>query len=231
MIAFISLISAPTDSTGLKPQIGTQSIFDLVFSGGPSAIFILSLLAILLFLAITIFTERWLTIKKATKIDDYFMNNIRMNVQAGNLQAARQLCQQTDSPVARMVDKGLSRIGKPLRDIDTAIQNVGNVELLKLEKNLPFLASISGISPMIGLLGTVAGMILAFYEMATAQNVTPDVLAGGIYQALFATAFGLLDGIISLLGYNLLVAEIDKVVYKMELFSIEFMDLLQEPAK
>lgn len=234
MLAFIPLISSQADSSSVDQAvqgIGKQSIFDLIFSGGFSSIFILGLLLFLLFLAVAIFIERWLTIKRASKIDEYFMNNIRTNVQSGNLQAARQLCQQVDSPVARMVDKGLSRIGKPLRDIDAAIENVGNVELLKLEKNLPFLASISGISPMIGLLGTVSGMILAFYEMATAQNVTPDVLAGGIYQALFATAGGLLNGIFALLGYNLLVSEIEKVVYKMQLYSIEFMDLLQEPSK
>jgi len=230
-MAIIPLISSPTDVTVNPTGVGTKSIFDLVFSGGPSSVIIMSILAILSFFAIIIFVERWLTIKKAGKIDEYFMNNIRTNVQSGNLQAAKLLCQQVDSPVARMVEKGLNRIGKPLRDIDAAIENVGNVELLKLEKNLPFLASISGISPMVGLLGTVSGMILAFYNMATAQNVTPDVLAGGIYQALFATAFGLFNGIISLLGYNLLVANIDKVVYKMQLYSIEFMDLLQEPAK
>ena len=229
-MAFIPLVPSPVDTVGVQQGVGTQSIFDLVFSGGVSAVIIMSILGILSFLAIIIFVERWLTIKKAGKIDEYFMNNIRSNVQAGNLQAAKLLCQQVDSPVAKMIEKGLNRIGKPLRDIDAAIENVGNVELLKLEKNLPFLASISGISPMVGLLGTVSGMILAFYEMATAQNVTPDVLAGGIYQALFATAFGLFNGIIALLGYNLLVANIDKVVYKMQLYSIEFMDLLQEPA-
>ncbi len=224
------LISVPADSTATQ-GVGTQSIMDLVFSGGISSVLILGILLVLSFIGIIIFVERWLTIKKAGKIDENFMNNIRTNVQNGNLQGAKQLCQQTDSPVARMIEKGLNRIGKPLRDIDAAIENVGNVELLKLEKNLPFLASISGISPMVGLLGTVSGMILAFYSMATAQNVTPDVLAGGIYQALFATAFGLFNGIFSLLGYNLLVANIDKVVYKMQLYSMEFMDLLQEPSK
>jgi biopolymer transport protein ExbB len=224
------LISVPADSTATQ-GVGTQSIMDLVFSGGISSVLILGILLVLSFIGIIIFVERWLTIKKAGKIDENFMNNIRANVQNGNLQGAKQLCQQTDSPVARMIEKGLNRIGKPLRDIDAAIENVGNVELLKLEKNLPFLASISGISPMVGLLGTVSGMILAFYSMATAQNVTPDVLAGGIYQALFATAFGLFNGIFSLLGYNLLVANIDKVVYKMQLYSMEFMDLLQEPSK
>jgi biopolymer transport protein ExbB len=157
------------------------------------------------------------------------MNNIRANVAAGNIVGAKALCQTVDSPVARMVEKGLQRIGKPLRDIDAAIENVGNLEIFKLEKNLSRLASIAGAAPMIGFFGTVTGMILAFYEMATAQNVTPSVLAGGIYQALLTTAFGLAIGIFAFVGYNLLVANVDKVVYKMERYTVDFMDLLQEP--
>jgi biopolymer transport protein ExbB len=157
------------------------------------------------------------------------MNNIRVNVQSGNIAAARALCQNNDSPVARMVEKGLQRIGKPLRDIDAAIENVGNLEVFKLEKNLATLASISGAAPMLGFLGTVTGMILAFYQMSTAETITPALLAGGIYQALLTTAFGLGVGIFALIGYNLLVANIDKIVYQMEQSTIDFMDFLQEP--
>ena len=122
------------------------------------------------------------------------------------------------------------RIGKPLRDIDAAIENVGNLEIFKLEKNLSTLASIAGAAPMIGFFGTVTGMIMAFYEMSTSENVTPDALAGGIYQALITTAFGLFVGIISFIGYNSLIASMDRVVFKMEAATVEFMDLLQEPA-
>ena len=136
----------------------------------------------------------------------------------------------TRHPASRMIEKGLQRIGKPLRDIDAAIENVGNLELFKLEKNLSTLASIAGAAPMIGFFGTVTGMILAFYTMATEQNVTPDVLAAGIYQALITTAFGLFIGILAFVGYNILVSNVDKVVYKMERTTMEFMDLLQEPA-
>ena len=128
-----------------------------------------------------------------------------------------------------MVEKGLKRIGKPLRDIDAAIENVGNLEVFKLEKNLSRLASIAGAAPMIGFFGTVTGMIMAFYRMATEQNVTPDVLAGGIYQALVTTAFGLAIGIFAFVGYNILVANVEKVIYEMERTTTEFMDLLQEP--
>ena len=181
-------------------------------------------------LAMYIFIERYLTIQKAGKIDQTFMSNIRSSVQSGNIEGAKGLCRNTDSPVARMVEKGLLRIGKPLRDIDTAIENVGNLEIFKLEKGLSTLASVAGAAPMIGFFGTVTGMILAFYKMATEQNVTPDVLAGGIYQALITTAFGLAIGIVAFVGYNLLVSKVDKVVFNMEQTTVEFMDLLQEPA-
>ncbi len=208
---------------------GSQSLIKIITSGGPMAIIIFGILLILSILAIYIFVERLLTIKKAGNIDQAFMNNIKANVAAGNIAAAKALCQTTDSPVARMVEKGLMRIGKPLRDIDTAIENVGNLEVFKLEKNLSRLASIAGAAPMIGFFGTVTGMILAFYKMATEQNVTPDVLAGGIYQALTTTAFGLAIGIFAFVGYNILVANVDKVIFQMERSTVEFMDLLQEP--
>ena len=209
---------------------GSQSLFDLITQGGIMGIAIVGILLILSVIAFYIFVERYLTIRKAADIDESFMNNIRANVAAGNIAGARALCQTTDSPVARMVEKGLMRIGKPLRDIDAAIENVGNLEVFRLEKNLSRLASIAGAAPMIGFFGTVTGMILAFYKMATEQNVTPDVLAGGIYQALITTAFGLAIGIFAFVGYNLLVANVEKVVYNMERTTVEFMDMLQEPS-
>ena len=211
-------------------ELETQSFLDLIFQGGFLSILIVGILVLLSFIAVYIFLERYWTIKKAGRIDQGFMNNIRANVQAGNLHGAKALCQTTDSPVARMIEKGLMRIGKPLRDIDTAIENVGNLEIFRLEKNLSTLASIAGAAPMIGFFGTVTGMILAFREMATQQNVTPDVLAGGIYQALITTAAGLLIGILAFVGYNILVANVEKVVFQMERTTVEFMDLLQEPS-
>ncbi len=209
--------------------VGSQSFFDILVSGGPLGIFIVLILFVLFIIGLYIFIERYLTIKKASRVDQNFMNNIRANVSAGNIQGAKALCQTTDSPVARMVEKGLQRIGKPLRDIDAAIENVGNLEIFRLEKNLSTLASIAGAAPMIGFFGTVTGMILAFYKMATEQNVTPDVLAGGIYVALITTAVGLFIGILAFVGYNILVANVEKVVFKMERTTTEFMDLLQEP--
>lgn len=218
------------DPKGADKGPEAQSLMDVITSGGPLGVAIVVVLIALSIIALYIFVERYLNIKRAGKVDENFMNNIRANVGAGNIQAARALCQNTDSPVARMVEKGLMRIGKPLRDIDAAIENVGNLEIFRLEKNLSTLASIAGAAPMIGFFGTVTGMIMAFYEMATAENVTPDVLAGGIYQALITTAFGLFIGILAFVGYNILVANVEKVVFKMERSTVEFMDLLQEPS-
>jgi biopolymer transport protein ExbB len=213
----------------VQPTIENQSILDLLFSGGAIGVIIVMITLVMSVIALYIFIERYLSIKKAGQVDENFMNNIRANVSAGNIQAARTLCQNTDTPVARMVEKGLMRIGKPLRDIDAAIENVGNLEIFKLEKNLSTLASIAGAAPMLGFLGTVTGMIMAFFNMAKEQNVTPQLLAGGIYQALITTAVGLFVGIFAFIGFNLLVTNVDKVVYKMERYALEFMDMLQEP--
>ncbi|MBK6619893.1 MAG: MotA/TolQ/ExbB proton channel family protein [Saprospirales bacterium] len=214
----------------IETQVKSQSFLDIIIQSGPVGIAIVLIEILMSFIALYIFVERYLNIKRAGRIDESFIHNIRANVGSGNIQAAKALCLSTDSPVARMVEKGLMRIGKSLRDIDAAIENVGNLEVTKLEKNLSTLASISGAAPMIGFFGTVTGMIQAFYNMSTQQNVTPDLLAGGIYQALLTTAFGLFVGIFALIGYNLLVANVEKVVFKMERTSMEFMDLLQEQA-
>lgn len=224
------LFQAASSELTTEPQVASQSFVDIIVSGGIMGVLIMLALLVLSVIATYIFVERYLNINKASRIDENFMNNIRANVQSGNFAGARALCQSTDSPVARMVEKGLQRIGKPLRDIDAAIENVGNLEIFKLEKNLSTLASIAGAAPMIGFFGTVTGMILAFYQMASQKNVTPDVLAGGIYQALITTAFGLFIGIFAFVGYNILVANVEKVVFKMERTTVEFMDLLQEPS-
>jgi len=210
-------------------------IIDLLYKDGSFGdllgLAIVGILFILSFMALYIFIERYLTINKAGRIDETFLNNIKNSVASGNLEGAKAVCRNTDSPYSRMVEKGIQRIGKPLRDINASIENVGNLEVFKLEKNLSTLASIAGVAPMIGFFGTVTGMILAFYKMSSEDNVTPTVLAGGIYQALFTTAGGLFVGILAFVGYNLLVANVDKVVFKMERTATEFMDMLQEPMK
>jgi len=209
----------------------TLSIIDLMMSGGVGGQLIMLALLILSIIAVYIFVERWLTIQRAGKENPQFMNSIREHVQKGNLDAARSLCNQTDTPVARMLEKGVARIGRPLNDISAAIENVGKLETYKLETNLATLATISGAAPMIGFLGTVIGMILAFHEMANAGGqVNVEMLASGIYTAMTTTVAGLVVGILAFLGYNVLVTRVEKVVFKMEAGSTAFIDLLHEPA-
>ena len=213
-----------------ETTIERESLFQLIVKSGWIGIVIVLILIAMFVVALYLFVERYSAINRAGRIDNNFMNNIRASVQAGNIMGAKALCQNNDSPAAHMIEKGLMRIGKPLKDVNTSIENVGNLEVFRLEKNLSTLASIAGAAPMLGFFGTVTGMIMAFYEMSTAENITPDVLAGGIYQALITTAFGLFVGIFAFIAYNLLVTNVEKVIYKMERTAVEFMDLLQEPA-
>jgi biopolymer transport protein ExbB len=209
----------------------SESLLDIILGSSLSGLLVMGLLLILSIIAVYIIIERYLTLTRAGQVDHNFMNSIRASVENGNLQAAKALCQSVDAPMARMVEKGLDRIGKPLDDINKAIENIGNLELLKLEKNLSTLASISGIAPMIGLLGTVIGLIISFQDMASATNITPQVLSNGIYHALTATAAGLFVSIIAMAGFNLLVTTLDRVIFKMESTAVQFMDLLQEPSR
>ena len=207
----------------------TKSLWELAKAGGP---YIMIPLLLLSFLALYIFIERMIVINRASKEDKSFMDRIRDYILEGKIESATKLCQQTDTPSARMIEKGISRLGKPMNDVLVAIENVGNLETNKLEKGFTMLATISGGAPMIGFLGTVTGMIRAFMDMANAGNsVDITVLAGGIYEAMVTTVAGLVVGIIAYFAYNYLVSKLDDVVQKMELKSIEFMDLLNEPLK
>lgn len=210
----------------------TLSILELITSGGIGGIIVMITLFILSVIAVYIFIERYLTIKKAAQEDQNFMNEIKDFIHDGKLEAARSLCKSTPTPISRMIEKGVNRIGKPLGDIAAAIENTGKLELFKLEKNLATLATISGAAPMIGFLGTVIGMILAFHQMASAGgNIDVEMLSEGIYTAMVTTVAGLIVGIIAYIGYNLLVAKVEKVVFKMEARTTEFLDILNEPAK
>ena len=209
----------------------TISIIELMTSGGLGGQIIMVALLVLSIIAIYIFVERFLTIRKAGEEDAAFMSAVKDSIQKGDLAAAKMHCIKTDSPVARMLEKGIARVGRPLGDISAAVENVGKLETYKLEKNLASLATISGAAPMIGFLGTVIGMILAFHEMAMAGgSVNVEMLAGGIYTAMTTTVAGLVVGIMAYLGYNVLVAKVESVVFKMEARSTEFIDLLHEPA-
>jgi len=187
-------------------------------------IFLLSILAVY------IFVERLLTIQRASKTPEGFLDNVKSSVLRGDINGAKVLCAQSDTPIARMIEKGVSRLGSQLKNIEASIENVGKIEIYKLEKNLSFLATISGVAPMIGFLGTVTGMIQAFIAIAQEEGtVSPKLLSSGIYEAMITTASGLMVGIVAYLGYNYLVTRLQKLIYRMEYTSINFLDLLQEP--
>ena len=220
-----ALTADAEEETAPVLQVG---FWDLFLAGG----WLMWVLVLLAGVMIFIFVERFLAIRKATQIDPNFMNRIRDYISEGNIDAAIDLCRRTDSPIARMVEKGIERIGRPMGDIQTAIENVANVEVAKLETGLPWLASISGGAPMIGFLGTVIGMVQTFMDMSAAGGtVDMALLSGGMYVAMITTVGGLVVGIPAYFGYNYLVAEIEKLVFRMEANSIAFMDILNQPAQ
>ena len=202
--------------------------FELMTKGG----WIMAVLAVMSVIAVAIFIERFAILKKATRDDTNFMNRIKDYIHDGKIDSALALCHSSDYPIARMIEKGVMRIGRPLNDVNTAIENVGNLEITRMERGLPILASIAGGAPMIGFLGTVIGMIQSFWEMSNAgNNVMVDNLAGGIYVALVTTVGGLIVGIIAYFAYNILVSRIERVVFKMQARTMEFMYILNEPAR
>ena len=208
----------------------TLSIYQLIMDGGIGGQIIIALLLVLLAVALYIYFERFFAIKAASKTDRNFMNQIRDHVSQGKLDAAKFLCIQTNSPASRLIEKGITRIGKPLEDINTAIENAGRLEIYKLEKNVSVVATIAGAAPMIGFLGTVIGMIVAIHEIANAGGqIDIKMLSDGLYTAMTTTVAGLIVGIISYIAYNHLVVRTNKVVYEMEAKSVEFLDLLNEP--
>ncbi|MFO8066408.1 MAG: MotA/TolQ/ExbB proton channel family protein [Bacteroidales bacterium] len=215
------------DTAETMPTHDTLSLINLVFKGG----IVMIPLAILLIVAVYIFIERYFAIRRASNDETTFMNNIRDFIYEGRIDSAKALCKNNVSPIAKMIAKGVVRIGRPLNDINAAIENVGKLEVAKLEKNIAFLSTVAGVGPMIGFLGTVIGMVRAFYNMAMAgNNIDISLLAGGIYEAMITTIAGLTVGIIAFICYNILVARIEKVIYIMEARATEFMDLLHEPA-
>jgi biopolymer transport protein ExbB len=210
-----------------QPSQIRLSIWDLAVKGGV----IMIPIALMSVIAVYIFIERYVVIGKASREEHNFMNNIRDFIHNGRIDSALSLCKNTQTPIARMVEKGIIRIGKPLNDISTAIENVGKLEVAKLEKTMATLATIAGAAPMLGFLGTVTGMVEAFYDMSMAgNNIDIALLSGGIYQAMITTVAGLIVGILGYICYNVLVARVEKVVFIMEARATEFMDLLHEPA-
>lgn len=205
----------------------SPSVWDMCVEGG----WIMIPLALLALLSIYIFVERFLVIRAASRYDDSFMKRIRDYIHEGEIESAQNLCKSSNTPYGRLIAKGISRIGRPMNDVLVAIENTGNLEVANLSKGLPWLATTAAGAPMLGFLGTVVGMVQAFYSIANAGNAAQiNSFAGGIYTALSTTVAGLIVGIVAMFAYNFLVARINKVMNHMEARTMEFMDLLNEPA-
>ncbi len=203
------------------------TLWEMAEKGGP----ILIPIAILSIAAVYIFFERYFTIKRFSQIDTRFMDQIKDHVHSGNIDAARALCRNSKTPVARMIEKGLMRLGKPVKEIEGAIENVGKLEVYKMEKNLNILGSISGIAPMFGFLGTIFGVIKIFYQIALQNSLEINTISGGLYVKMISSAAGLLVGMLAYAAFHYLQHMIDRVVNKMEINAVEFIDLLEEPVK
>ena len=206
---------------------GKMNLFDLIEKGGV----IMIPLGLLLALAIFFFFERLIAINKASKLDANFMNMIRDNILSSNISAARSLAKNTSSPVAKMIDKGLQRIGKPIDAIERSMENVGKLEIYKMERNLSVLSLVYGIAPMFGFLGTIFGMLQLFYSISSSGEFTPAEISGGIYTKMITSASGLIIGVLAYVAYNFLNAQIDKNINKMETATADFIDILQEPTR
>ena len=235
MLNFILLQASQNLTEGAKvvgkavqPGGIETGFIDMAIKGGPLMIPIVFLSIVAAF----IFFDRYFAIRKAGKVDSKLMDRVRKYILDGKIDSALALCSSENTPTARMIEKGISRIGRPMADVTTAIENVGNLEVYKLEKGLPVLASVAGGAPMLGFLGTVTGMISAFYDMANAgNNINITLLSSGIYQAMVTTVAGLIVGIVAYFAYNILVTNVEKVVFNMEAATSDFMDMLNEPAK
>ena len=228
------LLQANTLADAGQPSAEVQeeslSIMDLIFNGGLANTIIIGILFLMLAMSLYIYFERSFAIGAAKKIDSNFMNVIRDNISSGRIEAAKNLCYQYNNPVARLVAKGISRIGKPIDDIHKAIENAGSLEVYKLEKNVSLLATLAGVGPMIGFLGTVVGMVMSFHAMATSGGQADmSILAGGIYTAMTTTVAGLIVGIVAYLAYNHLVMRINNVTQKLEATTVDFLDMVNEP--
>jgi len=227
-MAFLQFIMQDGVVSAENAVASKLTLLDLTIKGG----WVMIPIILLSFVAAYIFIERYYVIRQATKEDTNFMNRIKDYIHDGKIDAALALCKSTDSPSARMVEKGITRLGRPLQDISTAIENVGKLEISKLEKGFPTLATIAGAEPMLGFLGTVIGMVQSFYAMSQAgNNIEVSMMSDGIYTALITTVAGLIVGILGYFAYNTLVVRVEKVVFNLEATLTEFMDILNEPVK
>ena len=216
---------AVTETTA--PVQDSLSLLDLMMKGG----YIMIPIGILSILSIYVLIERFITIKKASKIDDNFMNNVRDFILQGNIESAKSICKNAQHPVGKMIEKGITRIGKPMKEIESSMDAVGKIEIGKLEKNTRILGIVAGIAPMFGFIGTISGVIKIFYKISLADNISIGLISGGLYEKMITSAAGLVVGVFAFVGYHWLNMLIDKLSFKMEISSMEFIDMLQEPSK
>ena len=219
------------DTTGTGTSMASKNIFDIILQSGPLGVGIIAIQVLLVVVALYIFIERFLTIKAVVKEDDRVMQNLRANIGSGNIATIQSICASSDTPLARMVEKGLQRLGRPMPEIENAIENVGRVETFRLEKKVNYLSLIARLAPMFGFLGTIMGVIKIFYDISLTDNLSVGVISGGLYKKMLTSAGGLLVGIIAFIGYYFLTMMLDEEVNKLERSSIEFMDMLHTPVK
>jgi len=219
-------IAADSSASAVSGAHAELPLYALLLKAG----WIMIPIVIALFIAIYFFFERLITVNKAAKVDRNFMNQVQDLVQDGNIAGARSLCKNSDFPVARMLDKGLKKIGRPIDDIEKALESAGKIEVYKLEKNLSILGTIAGVAPMLGFIGTILGVITIFVHIAAKNTIDIGTISEGLYQKLISSASGLVVGIVAHLGYHYLLIKIDRQIFKMEATAIEFIDLLQDPA-
>jgi len=218
----VSNVTTPV--TASQPVMESLSLLDLVMKGG----WIMVPIFILSFLAVFIFLERLVVIIKARKEDNNFMNKIREYIVEMKVENAKTLCQSTNTPVSRMIEKGLARLGKPIPEIERSMESVGKFEISKLEKNLKILGIVAGVAPMLGFIGTIMGVIKIFYNISLADNISIGLISGGLYEKMITSASGLIVGVLAYVGYHYLNLLLDKVIFKMEDHAIEFLDILQK---
>lgn len=220
-----------TDSVAAATQAVQQAqemrFIDLLIKGG----WVMLPLAILAFLGLVIFVERYLTIRKASRDETNLIQQVKQSVISGKLDSAVAICRNSDTPLGRMLQKGLLRIGRPIKDIEGAIENVGKLEVSKLEKNISILGIVAGIAPMLGFVGTISGVIRIFYNISLADNISIGIIAGGLYEKMITSAAGLMIGIVAYIGYHILNIMVDRVILRMETDAVEFIDLLEEPGR
>ena len=227
----MTLLQIVTDTTATAKNLTQQpqsiSLLDLIMKGG----WVMIPIGILSVLAVYLIIDKYITISRASKVDPNFMSNIKQMLLDGKMDAALSLCRSTNTPIARLLEKGIKRLGKPVKEIESAVENTGKLEIYKLEKNLSYLGIIAGIAPMLGFVGTISGVIKIFYNISLADNISISLIAGGLYEKMITSASGLLVGIIAHIGFHYLNAMLDRVSFQLESTTVEFIDLIQEPTK